>query len=124
MNGLVEFIDIFPTLCRLCSLPIPGNLPGEDITRSGFKGKKYAVSQFVRPYSSITKPENKTHTGYAISSRRWTYVEWIDLAGNVTDRELYRKGKDMTEKKNLIGKSLFRRRTKVLSSALHRIAEI
>lgn len=116
-NDFVEFVDIMPTVCSMCGID-PGMLPGKDVFHG--KGRKYAVSQFVRPYATITRPKLKTHTGYAIRTARWTYIEWIALDGTVTDRELYRAGRNCDEKVNLAGKPVSRRKMNSMSKLLHR----
>ena len=118
-NDFVEFIDIMPTVCSLAGIKAPSGLPGKDIFRGN--GRDCAVSQFVRPYGTITKPALKTHTGYVIRTARWTYVEWTALDGEVTDRELYRTAEDRVEKVNLAGKPIFRRKMGSLSKKMHGI---
>ena len=121
-KDFVQFVDILPTVCSLCGIAVPESLPGKDIY-SG-KGRKYALSQFVRPYGSITHAEEKTHTGYVIRTKAWTYVEWISLSGAVTDRELYYTRFNPHESKNLSGKRLFRKKMESLSGLMHRAYEI
>ncbi|MBP8257351.1 MAG: sulfatase [Opitutaceae bacterium] len=52
-SGLVEFVDIYPTLCRLAGLPLPGSLEGTSfaplLETPGRSWKKAAFSQFPSP---------------------------------------------------------------------------
>ena len=117
----VEFVDIMPTVCSLCGIEPPTGLPGRDVFHG--RGRRCAVSQFVRPYATITKPGLKTHTGYVIRTDAWTYVEWVSIGGDVTDRELYHTRRDPLEKVNLAEKPIFRRKMGSLSRLMHRVYE-
>lgn len=117
-KDFVEFVDIMPTLCSLCGFEAPNPIPGTDIVNG--KGRPFALSQFVRPYATITKPKLKTHMGYAIRTKSWTYVEWVSMSGEVTDRELYNTRQDPQERFNLAAKPSFRRKMDSLSKLMHK----
>jgi len=70
----VELLDLFPTLCELCELPVPEGLHGEslaplmDETETRDRRKKFARSQYLQ------RPE----TGFRmIRTPRWKYVEFM-----------------------------------------------
>ncbi len=52
-EGLVEFVDIYPTLCELAGLPVPAGLAGRSFVRQlsdpATPGKDAAFSQFPAP---------------------------------------------------------------------------
>ena len=99
-NALVEFVDIFPTLCQLTSLPIPKTCDGTSMTpildNPGKKWKQAAFSQYPR-WPNIM--------GYTIRSGKWRYTEWINKkTGEITARELYDHSKSPVAKENLADK--------------------
>jgi arylsulfatase A-like enzyme len=70
-NALVEFVDIYPTLCEVCGLPLPEGLEGtsfrpliEDPNRPW---KKAAFSQY---------PRGNGVMGYSMRTDRYRYTEW------------------------------------------------
>ena len=98
-DALVEFVDIFPTLCELAGLPLPDHLEGtsfapliEDPDRSWKAG---AFSQF--PSAS------NTHMGRAIRTNRYRYIQWapLDDPGKIEAEELYDHASDPQENINL-----------------------
>ena len=99
-----EFVDLFPTLCELAGVPVPGNLDGTSLVPvlkdPKATVKEYAVSQW---------PRGKT-MGYAIRDGRYRYVEWFTRLNStqpydsdkIEGRELYDYEKDPLETKNLV----------------------
>ena len=76
---LVEFVDIFPTLCELCRVPVPPRLEGlslaplfDDPDRPW---KTAVFSQYLRTGIWVG-PEGSPHMGHAIRTDRYRYVEW------------------------------------------------
>jgi iduronate 2-sulfatase len=99
-DALVEFVDIYPTLCELASLPVPKTLEGKSLvpllSGSAAKVKDAAFSQFPR------KHEGHDYMGYAMRTERYRYIEWLDAkSGEVTARELYDHDTDAGENENL-----------------------
>jgi len=100
-----EFVDLFPTLCELAGVPVPGNLDGTSLVPvlkdPKATVKEYAVSQW---------PRGKT-MGYAIRDGRYRYVEWFTRLNStqpydsdkIEGRELYDYEKDPLETRNLVG---------------------
>jgi len=97
-RALVEFVDIYPTLAELCSLPLLKQLEG-----SSFKSlletpdqpwKNAAFSQYLRP----GKPPIM---GRSIRTDLWRYTEWRDLKQNLVGTELYDETNDPQENTNL-----------------------
>ncbi|MDQ8193019.1 sulfatase [Coraliomargarita sp. SDUM461004] len=96
-DGVVELVDIFPTLNELAGLPSIPELAGESFVPA-LKGNhmpqksNVAISQYIR----------KGAMGYAIRDERYRYVEWREagtdrksvdeVTGNIVARELYDYG--------------------------------
>lgn len=94
-SALTEFVDMYPTLCELCELPLPDHLEGtsmapllDDPER---EWKSAAFSQY--PRGDIM--------GYSMRTERYRYTEWQDLkSGKVEAVELYDHEKDPAENVN------------------------
>ena len=75
-DSLVEFVDIYPTLCDLAGLSIPSVLEGKSLKpaleNSSVEIKNAAISQFPRRHAG------KTYMGYAMRTDRYRFVEWLD----------------------------------------------
>ena len=92
-----EFVDIYPTLCDLCGLPLPAHLEGTStvplLDNPGRLWKSAAFSQY---------PRGKV-MGYSMRTPRYRYTEWRHLEnGKVAARELYDHGADDAENANLV----------------------
>ncbi|WP_395736389.1 sulfatase [Prosthecobacter sp.] len=102
--ALVEFVDVYPTLCELAGLPVPSQLEGRSLlpllTNSATKVKDAAISQFERTH------EGRRHMGYAIRTETHRYIEWLDAtSGDIVAQELYDHSTDPAENENLALKS-------------------
>jgi len=108
VEGLVEFVDIYPTLSELAGLPVPGHLQGvslaplmEDPVRPW---KSAVFSQFLREGIWIA-PDGIEYMGYSVRTDRYRYVTWMNLeTGDFTARELYDHQADPGENVNLAGR--------------------
>ena len=93
-DALVELVDIYPTLCDACELPIPSALEGLSlmpiIAKPGHLWKTAAFSQLKR--GDIN--------GVSIRTEQYRYTEW----GNSGDRghELYDYDADPNETVNVV----------------------
>lgn len=102
-NGLVELVDLYPTLADLAKLSVPKELDGismvplmQDADRPWKKG---AFSQFPRPWMYKKQPEVM---GYTVRSKDFRYTEWRDFKdGTVKFTELYKYQANDFEEKNL-----------------------
>ncbi|MBI1375370.1 MAG: sulfatase-like hydrolase/transferase [Phycisphaera sp.] len=99
-DAIVEFVDIYPTLCELAGLPIPAALEGKSLAPllRGAPAPKDSVafSQFERVH------EKKQYMGYAMRTDRYRYVEWLDRSTcAVAFRELYDHRSDPDENVNI-----------------------
>lgn len=88
-QGLIELVDLYPTLTELCNVPAPDDLQGRSfvplLIDPRAPGKK-VVYTVVRRGSTL---------GNAIRTRRWRYARWPD------GEELYDLDNDIAEHHNL-----------------------
>jgi len=93
-SGIVEFVDIYPTLADLCELPAPGNLAGTSfrplLSNPELPGKKAAFTQVQRGKIA----------GHSVRAQRWRYTQWDQ---GKQGAELYDHEKDAGEYYNLAG---------------------
>jgi iduronate 2-sulfatase len=96
-DALVEFVDIYPSLCELSGLPLPQGLEGTsfvpliaDPTRSW---KTAAFSQYPREGGKVM--------GYSMRTDRYRYTEWQDKSGKPLAVELYDHQSDPAETRNV-----------------------
>ncbi len=99
-HALVEFVDVYPTLCELASLPIPKALEGTSLVPllngQAAKTKDAAFSQFPRTHAGVD------YMGYAMRTSHNRYIEWLDQrTGEIAARELYDHDIDPDENENV-----------------------
>ncbi len=99
-RALVEFVDLYPTLCALAELPIPEQLEGKSLVPlladTEGKVKDAAFSQFERRH------QDRQYMGYAMRTEDYRYIEWLEAeTGAVAARELYDHRRDPQENQNL-----------------------
>jgi len=104
-DGMVEFVDVYPTLCDLSGLKIPKGLEGISavpLMHNPARPWKSAVfSQFLRE-GRWKAPDGREYMGHAIRTDRYRYVEWIDWeTRQLAAREVYDHQNDPQENKNL-----------------------
>ena len=95
--ALTEFVDMYPTLCDLCGLPIPEHLEGLSfaplLEKPDLPWKKAAFSQYPRGHVM----------GRTMRTERYRYTEWRERkSGEVKARELYDHQRDSQENVNVI----------------------
>lgn len=112
-NALVEFVDIFPTLCELAGLPIPEQLQGKSfvplLDQPGKKWKEAVFSQFPRPGGIM---------GYSMRTDRYRFNLWFDKEKNVIAKELYDHKIDPEENENVVNDLKYKTLLKRYSMAL------
>lgn len=97
-NALVEFVDIFPALCELSGLDIPGHVEGDSFVplmrNPNLPWKKAAFSQY---------PRGNNRMGYSMKTDQYRYTEWVtrDDKREILARELYDHIKDPAENVNV-----------------------
>ncbi|MGE0760334.1 MAG: sulfatase [Pirellulaceae bacterium] len=103
-KALVEFVDIYPTLCELAGLPLPAHLEGtsmkpllDDPARTW---KAAAFSQYPRSH------DGQPLMGYAMRTDRYRFVEWRHRrTGEPLQHELYDHETDPAENENIAGRA-------------------
>lgn len=101
-EALVEYVDVYPSLCELAGLPLPEGLEGTSfvpvVNDPARQWKSAAFSQY---------PRLKDIMGYSMRTDRYRYTEWVkkDDHTNVVARELYDQQNDPTETKNIAGEA-------------------
>jgi arylsulfatase A-like enzyme len=101
-DALVEFVDIYPSLCELAGLELPDHLQGasfapllEDPDRPWKEG---AIT--VWP-NNRNNPERMV-MGYSIQTDRYRYTEWIKGSnGELVARDLFDHEADPDENVNI-----------------------
>lgn len=92
-RGLVEFVDVYPTLCELAGIPAGKELEGQSLVpllrNPERRGKRAVFSQFLREGIWVA-PDGVEYMGYSIRTERYRYVEWIAWkTGKFSGSELY-----------------------------------
>lgn len=90
-DGMVEYVDIYPTLCKLAGIDLPTHLEGSDISPL-LKNPKAPSKPFVI---------SKYALGVTITTPLFSYTEWIDNKLGSTNRMLYNKTNDINENTNI-----------------------
>lgn len=115
-SALVEFIDIFPTLCDLCGVKIPETCEGTSL--------RPLLDDPQRPWDKPAislYPRGGNVMGYTLRTDRYRYTEWIDLATRAAKaRELYDHEKDPGEDVNAVNHSEYGGTVAALSAQLRR----
>ncbi len=98
-RALVEFVDIYPTLCELANLPLPGHLEGTSfaplLDEPDRRWKTAAFSQYP----------NKSHMGRSIRTDRYRFTRWTRTNDpkKLGALELYDHKSDPQENFNVAG---------------------
>lgn len=106
-NRLIEFVDLYPSLCELAGIPLRDELEGQSfvplLSDRTLPWKSAVFSQFLREGIWVA-PDGVTYMGRAIRTQRHRYVEW-KKQGSVTvvASELYDLKTDPQENHNIAG---------------------
>lgn len=128
-NGLVELVDLYPTLCDVAEIPIPDDLEGTSmkplLSSDRTEWKSAAFSQFHRA-PRIT-PDGGRYMGFSMVTPKYHYVQWRNwdhmkgLAGtNIAAEELYDLQADPQENENVANLEQHKQLIKQLSDQLKR----
>jgi len=99
-KALVEFVDIYPTLCDLAGLPLPGHLEGVSF--------KPLLDDPQRPwktaaFSQYPRSQNGGLMGYSMRTDRYRFTVWVNAKDHtkVDALELYDHQTDPQENTNI-----------------------
>ncbi|VGO15312.1 Choline-sulfatase [Pontiella desulfatans] len=100
-----EFVDVFPTLCELAGLPVPGSVEGLSLVPVLDDPAAMVHEAALEQY-----PRNSRFMGYSLRDKRYRYVKWVKMdyyggerSGPMDANELYDYEKDPNETVNLAG---------------------
>lgn len=119
-DGLVEFVDIYPSLCELAGLEIPMGLEGVSFAPlmddPGREWKQAAFSQYPRTH------ERKQLMGYSLATDRYRFTRWVERKNpsNVIAFELYDHETDPGENVNVASDSRYKEAVAELSALADR----
>lgn len=114
-KALVEFVDIYPSLCELAGLPLPEHLQGSSfaplLDAPDKPWKKAAFSQY---------PRGKDVMGYTMRTDSYRFTSWqnIDNPKEVVATELYDLATDPKGMVNLANSAKYASKVKELSLLL------
>ncbi|WP_231954353.1 sulfatase [Pirellulimonas nuda] len=95
-QGLVEMIDVFPTLAALTNGSAPASCEGRSLEPM-LKDPRTTI----RPYARSQYPRGST-MGYSLRTDRWRYTEWVaSPSKSIVARELYDHRDSQTPGRNL-----------------------
>jgi len=96
-DGLVEHVDMYPTLCELCGLPVPEGLEGTSFAPP-MEGPSRAWKK-----AAFSQANPRGRTGRTMRTHRYRYTEWTK-GREVVAVEVYDHQTDPGENVNLAGK--------------------
>lgn len=109
-NNIVEFVDLFPTMCDAANIPKPKTLEGQSLLpllkSQKAKSKGYAIARW--------------DNGFTFIENGFFYTEWWNKEGQTTNRMLFNHVLDKDENYNVVNKSQYKSLTKKLSKKLHK----
>jgi len=97
-DGLVEFVDIYPTLSELAGLPLPGHLEG-----TSFKPLLDDPKRSWKPAAFSQYPRGQRLMGYSMRTDRYRFTVWVGRQDHsqVDAIELYDHQADPQENTNI-----------------------
>ena len=110
VGQLVEFIDIYPSLCELAGLPLPDHLQGASFV---------PWMQGVEPTPAAREAVGRYGRGETIRTQRYRYTEYLDAGGRRRARMLYDHQADPDETVNIAEHPEHRELVEQLSERLH-----
>ena len=107
-KSIVEFVDIYPSLCEACSIPLPEHLQGKSflptLLNPQKKHRDYAFIQWGKGINLVTQD--------------YSYAEWYDNSQNLAGEMLFDHQKDPEENKNVAGEAKYQKLIKRFKSYL------
>jgi arylsulfatase A-like enzyme len=97
--GIVEAVDIYPTLAELAGLPPRSDLEGQSFVKlldaPATQWKSAAFAQYARATT------DGPMYGYTVRTARYRYTAWVTSGQRIFTRELYDHDTDPDELKNV-----------------------
>lgn len=97
-NEVVEFVDIFPTICDALCVEIPKQAEGESLYKllndKNAKSKGYAVCRWMQGYTLVTDDN-------------LFYTEWWNDKDEIVERMLFDHNNDPDENKNIVNQEKY-----------------
>lgn len=90
-RGLVEFVDLFPTIADFCELPQREGLAGQSL-----RSQLNDPTAFGKPAAHTIVTRGGQQRGESVRTDRWRYTQWSDGS-----QELYDHDTDPQETKNV-----------------------
>lgn len=101
-KSIVEFVDIYPSLCDVCGISLPEHLQGKSFLPTLLNPKKkhrdYAFIQWGRGVNLVTQD--------------YSYAEWYDQVQKSVGEMLFDHRNDPEENKNVAGDTKYRKTIK------------
>jgi len=108
-HAITELVDLFPTLCEMTGIKIPGYMQGHSLVPLMIdpeqEWKSAAFSQFHR--RPKVSADGKRYMGYSLNTKDYHYIEWYawdhktGTKGELKGTELYDRKLDPYEKINI-----------------------
>ena len=99
-SALVESVDLFPSLCALCGIPVPAGLEGSS-WRGLFDDPKRLWKRAVFSQHPRVIPSVGPGMGYSMRTSRHRYTEWSGLDSPYSTAELYDYKDSANELRNI-----------------------
>ena len=98
-QSIVEFVDIYPSLCEACDISLPEHLQGRSFLPTLKNPKKkhrdHAFIQWGKGINLVT-PD-------------YSYAQWYDSSQNIVSEMLFDHRNDPEENKNVVGEEKYRK---------------
>ena len=90
-NSMTEYVDVYPTLCEIAGIEAPNYLDGKSFV------------PVLKDHTTSVKSEIYTRhgSGEAVLDKAYSYTEFVNTNGVVTDRMLYDMNSDPAQNKNI-----------------------
>lgn len=108
-NQIVEYVDIFPTVCDAAGIPAPKQAEGQSLMPllkdKNAKSKGYAISRWKEGFTLVTDDN-------------LFYTEWWDKDDKVVGKMLFDHNNDPDENYNVVNKPKYKERVAEMSKFL------
>lgn len=108
-RGIVEFVDIYPTLCQACKISCPKSVQGKSflplLKDPESKGKAFAFIQWGK--------------GTNVVDGNYSYAEWTDKEHRPAGEMLFDHSVDPEENTNVASQARYRKQTDRFRKAIH-----